>query len=121
VFGSLDRYEKVSKLSDEDFKQVIGVKKETFEVMVEILTLAYTAKHKHRGRHAKLSIQDMLLMTLKYWRQYVTQLELNIEFQVGEATTPDVIVWVENSLAKSKKFSLLGRSALLEHPEIEIA
>jgi len=27
---------------------------------------------------------------------------------------------VENSLAKSKKFSLLGRGALLEHPEIEI-
>jgi hypothetical protein len=121
VLGSLGRYEKVSKLSDEDFKQVIGVKKETFEVMVEILKLAYQAKHKRRGRHAKLSIQDMLLMTLKYWRQYVTQLELSIEFQVGEATTHDVIVWVENSLAKSKKFSLLGRSALLEHPEIEIA
>jgi len=59
-------------------------------------------------------------MALKYWRQYVTQLELSIEFQVGEATTHDVIVWVENSLAKSKKFSLLGRGALLEHPEIEI-
>ena len=120
MFGSLNRYEKASKLSNEDFKQVIGVKKETFEIMVEILKLAYQAKHKRRGRHAKLSIQDMLLMTLKYWRQYVTQLELSIEFQVGEATTHDVIVWVENSLAKSKKFSLLGRGALLEHPEIEI-
>ena len=121
MFGSLDRYEKASKLSNEDFKQVIGVKKQTFEIMVEILKLAYQAKHKRRGRHAKLSIQDMLFMTLKYWRQYVTQLELSIEFQVGEATTHDVIVWVENSLAKSKKFSLLGRNALLTHPEIEIA
>ena len=120
MFGSLDRYEKALKLSDEDFKQVIGVKKETFEVMVEILKLAYAAKHRHRGRHAKLAIQDMLFMTLKYWRQYVTQLELSIEFQVGEATTHDVIVWVENSLARSKKFSLLGRGALLEHPETEI-
>lgn len=120
MFGSLDRYEKASKLSNEDFKQVIGVKKETFEIMVEILKLAYQDKHKRRGRHAKLSIQDMLFMTLKYWRQYVTQLELSVEFEVGEATTHDVIVWVENSLAKSKKFSLLGRGALLEHPEIEI-
>jgi hypothetical protein len=121
MLGSLARYEKALKLSDEDFKQVIGVKKETFEVMVEILTLAYLAKHKRRGRHAKLSIHDMLFMSLKYWRQYVTQLELSIEFSVGEATTHDVIVWVEDSLAKSKKFSLLGRGALLEHPEIEIA
>jgi len=121
LLGSLERYEKASKLSNEDFKQVIGVKKETFDVMVEILILAYQAKHKRRGRHAKLSIHDMLFMTLKYWRQYVTQLELSIEFQVGEATTHDVIVWVESSLAKSKKFSLLGRGALLGHPEIEIA
>ena len=120
MFGSLDRYEKALKLSDENFKQVIGVKKQTFEVMIEILILAYQDKHKRRGRHAKLSIQDMLLMTLKYWRQYVTQLELSIEFQVGEATIHDVIVWVENSLAKSKKFSLLGRGVLLEHPEIDI-
>ena len=75
--------------------------------MVEILKFAYAAKYKHRGRHAKLSIQDMLFMALKYWRQYVTQLELSIEFQVGEATTHDVVVWVENSLAKSKKLVCL--------------
>ena len=120
MLGSLDRYEKALELSNEDFKQVIGVKKATFEVMIEVLKLAYSDKHRCRGRHAKLSIQDMLFMTLKYWRQYVTQLELSVEFQVGEATTHDVVVWVENSLAKSKKFSLLGRGALLEHPEMEI-
>jgi len=46
MIGSLEWYGKASKLSNEDFKQVIGVKKETFEVMVEILKLAYQAKHK---------------------------------------------------------------------------
>jgi len=60
-------------------------------------------------------------MALKYWCQYVTQLELGIDFQVGEATTHDVMVWVEGSLAKSKKFSLLGRGALLKYPEVEMA
>jgi len=49
MLGSLERYEKASKLSNEDFKQVIGVKKETFDVMVEILILAYQVKHKRRG------------------------------------------------------------------------
>jgi hypothetical protein len=33
VFGSLERYEKASKLSKEKFKQVTGVKKETFDIM----------------------------------------------------------------------------------------
>ncbi|MCL1970761.1 MAG: hypothetical protein FWF66_04835 [Candidatus Bathyarchaeota archaeon] len=74
MLGSLERYEKASKLSNKDFKQAIGVKKEIFDVMVEILHLAYASKHKRRGRHAELSIHDMLLTTLKYWQQYVTQL-----------------------------------------------
>ncbi|MDR0492258.1 MAG: transposase family protein [Nitrososphaerota archaeon] len=94
VRGSIERYEKASKLSNEEFKQVIGVKNETFEVMVKVIEQAYQAKHQRRGRHSKLSTQDMLFMTLKYWRQYVTQLELSIEFEVGEATTHDVMVWV---------------------------
>ncbi len=61
-------------------------------------------------------------MSLKYWRQYVTQKELSYEFEVGEATTHDTIVWVENTLVKSGKFSLPGKKALYgEESEIEAA
>ena len=48
-------YEKAQKESDEDFKQLFGVKKQTYAVMVEILRRAYEEKHKRRGRHTKLS------------------------------------------------------------------
>ena len=106
------RYEKASKLSSEDFKQLFGVKKETFDTMVTVLKVAYAAKHKRRGRHTKLSLEDQLFMSLKYWRQYVTQKELSYEFEVGEATTHDTIVWVENTLVKSGKFRLPGKKAL---------
>ena len=116
----MDRYEKTKRLSDEDFKQIIGVKRETFDAMIEVLRDAYAEKHKRRGRHAKLPIEDQLFMSLKYWRQYVTQKELAFEFEIGEATTHDVIVWVENTLVKSGKFSLPGKKALLEDNEIEI-
>ena len=92
------RYEKASKLSSKDFKQLFRVKKETFDTMVTVLKTAYTAKHKQRGRHTKLSLEDQLFLSLKYWRQYVTQKELSYEFEVGEATTHDTIVWVENTL-----------------------
>jgi len=51
-------------------------------------------------------------MSLKYWRQYVTQKELSYEFEVGEATTHDTIVWVENTLVKNGKFRLPGKKAL---------
>jgi hypothetical protein len=115
----MNRYEKAKKLGGEDFKQIIGVKKETFDAMVEVLREAYAQKHKRRGRHAKLPIEDQLFMSLKYWRQYVTQKELAYEFEVGEATTHDVIVWVENTLVQSGRFSLPGKKALLEGNEIE--
>ncbi|MDR1627220.1 MAG: transposase family protein, partial [Oscillospiraceae bacterium] len=55
-------------------------------------------KHKNGGRNPKLTVEEQLLLTLKYLRQYVTQKELAYEFEVGEATVHDVIVWVENRL-----------------------
>jgi transposase len=116
----MDRYKKAMKLSEKDFKQIIGVQKETYESMLETLREAYAQKHKRRGRQAKLSREDQLFLSLKYWRQYVTQKELAYEFEVGEATAHDVIVWVEDTLIKSGKFSLPGKKALLEDNEIDI-
>jgi len=112
--------EKVTKLRDGDFKQIIGVKRETFVEMADVLRQSYVAKHQRRGRHCKLSIEEQLFMSLKYWRQYVTQKELAFEFSVGEATAHDVIVWVEDTLIKSGRFSLPGKKALLENNDIEV-
>ena len=50
-------YEKSQKLKDKDFKQIIGVKKATFEEMVKILKEAYGEKHKKGGRPTKLRIE----------------------------------------------------------------
>jgi len=88
--------------------------------MVGVLRAGYAEKHKRRGRHSKLSIEDQLFLSLKYWRQYVTQKELAFEFEVGEATAHDMIVWVEETLLRSEKFRLPGKKALYEDAEIEI-
>jgi transposase len=108
------------RLSEADFKQIIGVTKETYEAMLEEVRIAYVAKHQRRGSHAKLALEDILFMALKYWRQYVTQKELAFEFEVGEATVHDWIEWVEDTLVKCGKFSLPGKKALLEDMEIEV-
>jgi hypothetical protein len=117
---TITRYEKAMGLNPEDFKQIIGVRHETFEAMLEILAEAYVKKHKKGGRPAKLPLFDQLFMALKYWRQYVTQKELAFEFEVGEATAHDTIIWVEDTLVKSGKFSLPGKKALLDDTEIEV-
>jgi transcriptional antiterminator len=116
----MNHYEKTKRLKDTDFKQIIGVKRETFAVMVEALSAEHTKKHAKGGRNPKLTLEEQLLMTLKYLRQYVTQKELAYEFEVGEATIHDTIVWVENTLVKSDKFKLPGKKVLLEDDSIEI-
>ncbi|MDR1627678.1 MAG: transposase family protein, partial [Oscillospiraceae bacterium] len=92
----MNHFEKTNKLSSENFKQIIGVKRETFAEMIEVLYEQYLKKHKNGGRNPKLTVEEQLVLTLKYLRQYVTQKELAYEFEVGEATVHDVIVWVEN-------------------------
>lgn len=116
----MNYYEKTKRLKDKDFKQIVGVKRGVFSVMTEILRKAYENKHKKGGRKPKLTIEEQLLMTLKYLRQYVTQKELAYEFGIGEATVHDTIVWVENTLIKDGTFSLPGKKILLEDDRIEI-
>ena len=36
----MGKYEQVSKLSDEQFRRLTGVKRETFKVMISVLELA---------------------------------------------------------------------------------
>ena len=116
----MNHYEKTMCLKDTDFKQIIGVKRETFEEMAEVLAAEHRKKHAKGGRSPKLKIEEQLLMTLKYLRQYVTQKELAYEFEIGEATVHDTIEWAENTLVKAEKFRLPGRKALLEDSGIEV-
>ena len=107
------------KLSEEHFKLLVGVTKKTAEEMKAILTEAYNNKHKRRGRHTKLSVEEMLMLTLEYWRQYPTLFELGFEFGLAKSTVHDIIIWVEDVLIKSGLFALPGRKALLSDDVIE--
>lgn len=118
----MEIYEKAVKLNDEDFKEIIGVRRNTFDAMVKILKDTYAARPKRwrGGRKKKLSIEEQLILTLKYYRYYITQKALAFEFGVGEATVSDAIRCVENTLVKDGTFSLPGKKKLLEDNSIEV-
>jgi len=116
----MNHYEKTKRLKDTDFKQIIGVKRETFAAMVEVLTAEYLKKHEKGGRNTKLTLEERLIMTLKYLRQYPTHKELAYEFEVGESTVRDTITWIENTLVKDSQFKLPGKKVLLEEDSIEV-
>ena len=108
------KYEKLKKSSDAQFRRITGVKRKTFEIMVEILTEAHRIKKTKGGRPNKLGIEDMLLMALEYIREYRTYLHIATSYGIAESNAYETIKWVENTLIKSKEFSLPGRKALLK-------
>jgi hypothetical protein len=109
----MERYERLKKLSADNFKRATGVKEKTFKLMLKLLHEAYKKKMSLGGRPCKLSIEDQLLMSLKYLRDYPTYFKLGLEFGVSESTTCKICHWVENVLIKSKNFSLPGKAKLL--------
>jgi hypothetical protein len=94
------------------FRRISGVKPETFAKMVEILHKALEAKHQRRGRKPKLSVEDMLLASLEYWREYRTYAHIAASFGIHESNIYRIIKWVEEVLIKDGTFSLPGKSAL---------
>ena len=60
------KYDQIKELPEEQFRRLTGVKRKTFEKMLEILREANQKKKARGGRKNKLSIENQLLMTLEY-------------------------------------------------------
>lgn len=106
------KYKSISQLDDERFRRLTGVKKKTFEKMVEIITVAHLRKKMRGGRPNTLETPDMLLMTLEYLREYRTYFHIATSYGVSESSAYKTIRWVEDTLIQSGEFSLPGRKAL---------
>ncbi|MBS4168714.1 hypothetical protein PARA125_001357 [Parachlamydia sp. AcF125] len=60
------KFEIVKDLNDEKFRRLTGVKRSTFNKMVNILEQSIKSKNFNSGRKKKLSLENALLMTLEY-------------------------------------------------------
>jgi hypothetical protein len=78
-----------------------------------IVEAAYLAKHRRRGRKAKLPIEDMLLAIFEYLREYRTFAHIAASYGIHESNMYRTIRWVEDTLIKDGTFALLGRKNLL--------
>ncbi len=100
--------------SESNFRRVVGLKRATFNRMVEILTEAEAQKKARGGRKNKLTIAERLLMTMEYLREYRTYAHIGMSYGVSESNAYCAIRWVEDTLIKSPEFRLPGRKALLK-------
>lgn len=116
----MDKYEKLQKVKPADFKRLVGVKKETFEVMREIYGRHHEEKKRLGGRPNLLSIEMQLLLTLEYYREYRSLAHMAFDYGISEPTASRIIKEVESVLIKSGEFSLPGKKALYADEGVEL-
>jgi hypothetical protein len=108
------KFEIVKGLDEEKFRRLTGVKRTTFDKMVNILDQSIKNRKTTKGRKKKLSIENMLLMTLEYIREYRTYFHISQSYSISESNAYKTVRWVEDTLIKHPDFALPGRKALLK-------
>lgn len=120
----MSKYKKLEKLTDEEFKRNTGIQRKTFIEMIKIVEKATNKikkKAKNRGRKSKLSIEDQILMTLEYLREYRTQFHIGVDYNLNETTVLRIIRKIEDILIKNRKFHLPKRKEIsLNENQIEV-
>jgi hypothetical protein len=104
-------YEEVKALKPSDFKRLCGVHHETFNRMIEVVQ-PYLKRTGKRGGQPKLSVEEQLLITLEYWREYRTYFHIGQSWGIHESTVCRIVKKVENLLIRSQVFSLPGKRKL---------
>ena len=116
----MNNQERIAHLKAKDYQKYLGVKKETFDVMLQILEKDYQRRHKMGGRPAKLSVLDKLMIMLQYYREYRAMDSIAFDYGVSKSTISDAIKWVEETLVKDGTFRLPSKRKLLEGASIEV-
>ena len=104
-------YEDVKSLKDGDFKRLCGVTKDTFSAMCTVVS-EFKLLHS-RGRKSNLSVENQILLTLSFWREYRTLFHLGRDWNLHESNVSRLVRRIEDILIKSGKFSLPGKKRLL--------
>lgn len=104
-------YKQVKNLKPTEFKRLCGVYPETFQEMVKVVA-AEKILQKKTGRPSKVSVEDQILMTLTYWREYRTYFHIGTSLGVDETTALRIIRKVEDILIQSGLFNLPGKKAM---------
>jgi len=112
------KYENIKNYPDAKFRRISGMKRKTFDKALEILNAKYAEEHfknvRGSGRKSKLTMEDKLLATLEYLREYRTLAHIAASYGIAESNIQRTIRWVEDTLIKDGTFSLPGKKELIK-------
>ena len=109
------KQEQIKNLGGEEFRRLTGIKPETFEKMLKILSDADRKKKSRGGRRNKLNLKDQLFVALEYIREYRTYFHIGKSYDISESTVYKTVRWVEDTLIKHPAFALPGRKELINN------
>ena len=102
--------------SDAKFRRIVGMRRKTFARAIEILNKKYAEEHSKNvrgsGRKPKLSMEDKLVASMEYLREYRTFAHIGASYDIDESNVQRIVKWVESVLVKDGTFRLPGKKAL---------
>jgi hypothetical protein len=107
------KYNTIKEYGTNKFRRLTGVKRSTFEKMLDILKKAEANKKSRGGKPNTISMEDRLLMMLEYNREYGTYFHVGSSYGLSESAYYRNIRWIEDTLVKHPDFALPGRKALV--------
>jgi hypothetical protein len=108
------KYEQLEKYRDTKFRRITGIKRITFKKMLRVLAVAEACRRAKGGPKPKLSLENMLMAALEYWREYRTYAHIAVGFELSESQLFRTVRWVEDVLITAGNFSLPGKKSLLK-------
>ena len=100
------KFHKVNKLSETDFRRVVGVKRDTFQDMVKVVRRHYRQMKHKGGTNKSMSANDETLMMLEYYREYRTFKHLGVDYEVSESTAHYIVTKIEKIFIVEPQFHL---------------
>ena len=98
------------------FKRLTGVEKKTFRLMVKAVK-AHDArivrkKGNRRSRPFALAVEEQVLLTLMYYREYRTEFHIGATYGLSESAVCRTIQRIEAVLQRIKELRLPGKAVL---------
>ncbi|WP_342254128.1 transposase family protein [Spiroplasma endosymbiont of Zeiraphera isertana] len=100
---------------DQEFYSLVGIKPQTFYKMLEILKISESKQKYYGGIKNKIVIEERLLMTLEYWKDYSSYRVIAKRYNISHTSCIRNIFWIENILIKSGIFNLPGKKDLTKN------
>lgn len=99
-------FENLKKLKNKEFYRYFGIKRFHFNEMLEKL-IEIEKLEKIKGRKNKLTVEERLMMTLEYWKEYYTFFQMSIKYKISTSSCFRNINWIENTLSQHADYQSL--------------